>query len=82
MSKYRDKTNIGGPQESFQTTQWSELYRVETTNEDRRSIIIDTLLKDDPVSYMDSHILPEIYSDNKKRHPILETEKKSFLKTR
>ena len=44
MSKYRDKTSIGGRQESFQTTQWSELYRAETTNEDRRSIIIDTLL--------------------------------------
>ena len=45
MSKYRDNTSIGGSNEGFQTTQWSELFRAETTDEDRRNTIIDALLR-------------------------------------
>ena len=45
MSKYSDKTSIGGLQEGFQTTHWSEIFGAKTTDDIRRNTIIDTLLR-------------------------------------
>ena len=44
MSKYYDKTSIGGSKESFQTTHWSEIFDARTTDDIRRNTIIDALL--------------------------------------
>jgi len=44
MSKYSDKTSIGGSKESFQTTHWSEIFDANTADDIRRNTIIDTLL--------------------------------------
>lgn len=44
MQRDTAKTDIGGACEAFQTTHWSEIYRADTTDDGRRSIIIGTLL--------------------------------------
>jgi DNA-directed RNA polymerase specialized sigma24 family protein len=44
MSKYSDKTSIGGSKESFQTTHWSEIFDAKTADDIRRSTITDALL--------------------------------------
>jgi RNA polymerase sigma-70 factor (ECF subfamily) len=44
MSKYSEKTSIGGPEEAFQTTHWSEIFDANTTNDIRRNVVIDSLL--------------------------------------
>lgn len=44
MSKRLEKTSIGGTQEGFQTTHWSEIFNAKTTDDVRRKAIIDTLL--------------------------------------
>ncbi len=44
MQRDTAKTDIGGPCEAFQTTHWSEIYRADTTDDGRRTIIISTLL--------------------------------------
>jgi DNA-directed RNA polymerase specialized sigma24 family protein len=46
MSKFHDKTSIGGPQEGFKTTQWSKIFKAKTTDEDQRNAIINTLLQE------------------------------------
>lgn len=45
MSKYSAKTSIGGSKENFQTTHWSEIFDAKTTDDVRRSTIIDVLLR-------------------------------------
>jgi RNA polymerase sigma-70 factor (ECF subfamily) len=45
MSKYLDKTSIGGYVERFQTTHWSEIFNAKTTDDIRRNIIIDALMR-------------------------------------
>ncbi len=45
MPKYRDNTSIGGAQEHFLTTHWSEVFSARTTDEDRRKIVIESLLQ-------------------------------------
>lgn len=45
MSKYLEKTSIGGPKEGFQTTHWSEIFNAKTADDVRRRAIIDTLLR-------------------------------------
>ena len=44
MSKYSDKTSIGGSKDSFQTTHWSEIFDAGTEDHVRRNTIIDALL--------------------------------------
>ena len=44
MSKYSDKTSIGGSKEDFQTTHWSEIFDAKTADDIRRNTIIDALL--------------------------------------
>jgi DNA-directed RNA polymerase specialized sigma24 family protein len=45
MAKYSEKTSIGGSREDFQTTQWSDIFNANTTDDIRRNIIIDALLR-------------------------------------
>jgi DNA-directed RNA polymerase specialized sigma24 family protein len=45
MSKYSDKTSIGGSKEGFQTTHWSEIFDAGTEDHIRRNTIIDALLR-------------------------------------
>ena len=45
MTKYSDKTSIGGSRESFQTTHWSEIFNARTEDDIRRKSIIDALLR-------------------------------------
>ena len=45
MSKYSDKTSIGGSKEGFQTTNWSEIFDAGTEDDIRRNTIIDALLR-------------------------------------
>jgi DNA-directed RNA polymerase specialized sigma24 family protein len=45
MSKYNDRTSIGGSNEDFQTTHWSEIFNANTTDDVRRNAIIDALLR-------------------------------------
>lgn len=45
MSKYFDKTSMGGSKEGFQTTQWSEIFDAGTEDDVRRNTIIDALLR-------------------------------------
>ena len=46
MTERHDKTTMGGSKNKFQTTLWSEIQNAKTLNEDKRRIIIDTLLKE------------------------------------
>jgi hypothetical protein len=45
MAKYIDNTSMGGQQTGFQTTRWSEVFNADTTDDDRRRIAIDSLLR-------------------------------------
>lgn len=45
MSKYRDKTEMGGENEVFRTTQWMDIQAIRTVDEARRQLILDGLLK-------------------------------------
>ena len=45
MSKYSEKTSIGGSREGFQTTHWSEIFDAKTTDDIRRNTIIEVLLR-------------------------------------
>jgi DNA-directed RNA polymerase specialized sigma24 family protein len=44
MSIYSEKTSIGGLEEAFQTTHWSEIFDANTTDDIRRNMVIDSLL--------------------------------------
>ena len=45
MSKYFNETSIGGSQERFQTTHWSEIFSAGTKDDVRRNVIIEALLR-------------------------------------
>jgi DNA-directed RNA polymerase specialized sigma24 family protein len=45
MAKRDQKTTMGGPGGSFQSTQWSQLRRAKTSNEERRRVAVNNLLQ-------------------------------------
>lgn len=45
MSKYRDRTEMGGENEVFRTTRWVDIQALRTVDEARRRLILDGLLK-------------------------------------
>ncbi len=45
MSRYRDKTNMGGENEVFRTTRWVDIQAIRTADEAKRQIILNDLLK-------------------------------------
>jgi DNA-directed RNA polymerase specialized sigma24 family protein len=45
MSKYRDKTTMGGLRETFQTTCWIGIRDAKTSDNARREVILDNLLR-------------------------------------
>ena len=44
MSKRYDKTTMGGGEDVFQTTCWTEIINAKTTDETRKKLIINDLL--------------------------------------
>ena len=45
MTGRHDKTTMGGSGNKFQTTLWSEIQKAKTLDDDKRRIVIDSLLK-------------------------------------
>jgi len=45
MAKLFDQTSMGGEQEDFQTTHWSEIFNVRMTDDVRQKMVMDSLLR-------------------------------------